>query len=162
VCIGCVRQDNVGHKKEKQCHNFDDFVVSFSVDVDDLEVHQDNWVTRCRRRLRTPCLRRMDGGKKKSSAINRNYYCSGSGYYLAFIGVRCFRSTSLKDVYLLDVGGKAVETLVAFTLDTIMFKGEVDFHKCTADHAIDVVRFNKVAIEVGSQGLDVMCTFNFA
>jgi hypothetical protein len=83
-------------------------------------------------------------------------------WIVAFIGVRCFRSTSLKDVYLLNVGGKAVETLVTFTLDTIMFKGEVDFHKCTANYAIDVVGFNKVAVEVGSQGLDVMCTFNFA
>jgi hypothetical protein len=44
------------------------------------------------------------------------------------------------------VGGEAVKSLVSFTLDAIVFKGEVDLHECIGEYTIDVIQFDEAII----------------
>ena len=79
-----------------------------------------------------------------------------------FIGVGCFRGPSFKDIDLFDVGSKAVETFVSFTLDAIMFERKVGFYECIGEGTVDVIRFDEGTVGVSSQRLDAVRALDFA
>ena len=63
---------------------------------------------------------------------------------------------------MFDVGGKAVEAFLSFSLNLVVFEGEKNFDESISDYADIFIWFNESVVFVSMQGLYVMCSFDFA
>ena len=63
---------------------------------------------------------------------------------------------------MFDVGCKAVEAFLSFSLNLVVFEGEMNFDESIADYADNIIRFDKSVVFISTQELYAMCSFDFA